>query len=82
MHRRYQHLNIPIEIVRTVVAIAETGSLSKAGERLGLSQPAVSSQVKRLQNLIGGAFFELLGADQKNRPTLAFSGCYNFLILS
>ena len=57
MHRRYQHLNIPIEIVRTVVAIAETGSLSKAGERLGLSQPAVSSQVKRLQNLIGGALF-------------------------
>ena len=57
MHRRYQHLNIPIEIVRTVVAIAETGSLSKAGERLGLSQPAVSSQVKRLQSLIGGALF-------------------------
>ena len=43
--------------VRTVVAIAETGSLSKAGERLGLSQPAISSQVKRLQNQIGGALF-------------------------
>ena len=57
MHRRYQHLNLPIEIVRTVVAIAETGSLSKAGERLGLSQPAISSQVKRLQNLIGGVLF-------------------------
>lgn len=57
MHRRHQHLNIPIEIVRTVVAIAETGSLSKAGERLGLSQPAISSQVKRLQNLVGGALF-------------------------
>ena len=34
MHRRHQHLNIPIEIVRTVVAISETGSLSKAGDRL------------------------------------------------
>jgi DNA-binding transcriptional LysR family regulator len=57
MHRRHQYLNIPIEIVRTVVAISETGSLSKAGERLGLSQPAVSSQVKRLQSLVGGALF-------------------------
>jgi len=57
MHRRHQHLNVPIEIVRTVVAISETGSLSKAGERLGLSQPAISSQVRRLQNLLGGALF-------------------------
>src|ERR1700760_5130201 len=57
MHRRHQHLNIPIEIVRTVVAISETGSLSKAGERLGLSQPAVSSQINRLQSLVGGSLF-------------------------
>src|ERR1700755_703036 len=57
MYKRYQHINIPIEIVRTVVAISETGSLSKAGERLGLSQPAISSQVKRLQNLVGGSLF-------------------------
>lgn len=35
MHKR--HLNIPIEIVRTVVAISETGSLTKAAEQLGLS---------------------------------------------
>ena len=57
MHRRHQHLNIPIEIVRTVVAISETGSLSKACDRLGLSQPAISSQIKRLQSLVGGALF-------------------------
>jgi len=57
MYRRHQHINIPIEIVRTVVAISETGSLSKAGERLGLSQPAISPQIKRLQNLVGGALF-------------------------
>jgi DNA-binding transcriptional LysR family regulator len=57
MYRRHQHVNIPIEIVRTVVAISETGSLSKAAERLGLSQPAISSQVKRLQNLVGGSLF-------------------------
>src|SRR6202789_4670865 len=57
MHRRHQHLNIPIEIVRTVVAVSETGSLSKAGERLGRSQAAVSSQIKHIQNLVGGPLF-------------------------
>lgn len=55
MHRR--HLNIPIEIVRTVVAISETGSLTKAAEQLGLSQPAVSAQIKRLEHLVGGSLF-------------------------
>jgi DNA-binding transcriptional LysR family regulator len=58
MHRRHQNLNIPIEIVRTVVAISETGSLTKAGGKLGLSQPAVTAQIKRIQSLIGGEIFE------------------------
>ena len=58
MPRRYQPLNIPIEIVRTVVAISETGSLTKAAGKLGLSQPAVSSQIKRIQTMVGGALFE------------------------
>ena len=47
--------NIPIEIIRSFVVVADTGSLSKAGDRLGLSQPAISAQMKRLQVLIGGA---------------------------
>jgi DNA-binding transcriptional LysR family regulator len=57
VHRRHDHLNVPIEIVRTVVAISETGSMSKAGEQLGLSQPAVSAQMKRIQILLGGELF-------------------------
>jgi DNA-binding transcriptional LysR family regulator len=58
MHRRYQHINIPTEIIRTLVAISEFGSFSKVGEKLGLSQPAISAQVKRLQMLVGGNVFE------------------------
>jgi DNA-binding transcriptional LysR family regulator len=57
MQRQHRHLNVPVEIVRTVVTIAEIGSLSKAGKRLGLSQPAISAQVKRIQNLLGGELF-------------------------
>src|ERR1700744_2766190 len=58
MHWRYQSNNIPTEIVRTVVAISELGSFSKAGAKLGLSQPAISAQMKRLQMLVGGDVFE------------------------
>ena len=54
---RQQIQNLPMEAIRTVVAIAETGSMSKAAERLNLSQPAISAQIKRLQGLIGGELF-------------------------
>lgn len=54
---RQQIQNIPMEIMRTVVAIAETGSMSKAADKLNLSQPAISAQVKRLQGLVGGELF-------------------------
>ncbi|MCG6204249.1 LysR family transcriptional regulator [Rhodopseudomonas sp. HC1] len=49
--------NIPIDVVRTVVAIAETGSLSKAAARLNLTQPAISAQIRRLQGIVGGELF-------------------------
>lgn len=59
MHRRGYSSNIPIDLIRTIVAVSETGSLTKAGDQLGLSQPAVSSQIKRIQALVGGPLFTL-----------------------
>lgn len=58
MLRRQQYINIPTEIVRAVACIVEYGSFTKAAERLGLTQPAISAQIKRLQNLVGGTVFE------------------------
>lgn len=58
MHRRHQQINIPTEVVRTLVAIADAGSFSKAADALSLSQPAISAQIKRLQLLIGGSVFQ------------------------
>lgn len=43
---------------RTVVAIAETGSISKAGKRLSLSQPALSHQMKSLEDYLGVELFQ------------------------
>jgi DNA-binding transcriptional LysR family regulator len=62
MHRRYEGINVPIEIVRTLVAITDLGSYTKAGGKLGLTQPAISAQVKRAQAVVGGSIFERNGA--------------------
>jgi DNA-binding transcriptional LysR family regulator len=58
MHRRYQHLSIPTEIMRSVVGISEAGSITKAAKMLGLSQPAISSQIKRIEHAVGGSIFQ------------------------
>ena len=58
MPGRSQHATIPIEILRTVALVCDLGSFGKAGERLGLSQPAISAQMKRLQTLVGGPVFD------------------------
>jgi DNA-binding transcriptional LysR family regulator len=57
MQRRHERLNIPIELLRSFVAIQECGSFTKAAELLHLTQPAISAQVKRLQHLVGGEVF-------------------------
>ena len=44
--------------LRSVVAIAETGSISKAGKRLNLSQPALSHQMKALEEYLGVELFQ------------------------
>jgi DNA-binding transcriptional LysR family regulator len=58
MHERYRNTNIPIELLRTLVAIAETKSFTKTAAKLELSQPAISAQVRRLQAIVGGSLFE------------------------
>jgi DNA-binding transcriptional LysR family regulator len=75
MHRRYEHANIPIEIIRTFVCVVENGSFSKAGRILRLSQPAITSQMKRLQTMVGGAAFDRArgGATLTQRGALALS---------
>jgi DNA-binding transcriptional LysR family regulator len=53
--------NIPTDLLRTLVTIVDLGSFTKAAASLGLTQPAVSSQIKRLQFLLGGDLFDRSG---------------------
>jgi DNA-binding transcriptional LysR family regulator len=46
------------ERLRAFVAVAESGNFTRAAERLHLTQPAVSMQVRRLEESIGRSLFE------------------------
>ena len=65
MHHRYDKSNIPIELLRTLVAISDSGSFTKAADALGLSQSAVSLQIKRLERLVAGELFRKAGSGHR-----------------
>ena len=50
--------NIPTDLLRTLVAVVDLRSFTKAAAKLGGTQPAVSAQIKRLQFLLGGDLFD------------------------
>jgi len=50
--------NIPTELLRTLIAVVDHKSFTKAAHALGVTQPAVSAQIKRLQALLGSEIFD------------------------
>lgn len=55
--------------LQVFLAVFEQHGFSKAGELLGLTQPAVSSQIRQLEEALGQPLFEYIG--RKLYPTLA-----------
>ena len=49
---------IPIDILRAFVAVVEARGFTRAGEELGRTQPTISLQVKRLEELIEAPLFK------------------------
>ncbi|GAB2519021.1 LysR family transcriptional regulator [Microbulbifer agarilyticus] len=47
------HKNMPMEWLRTLVTVVDSGGFSQAGELLSRTQPAISRQVKELEERIG-----------------------------
>src|SRR5262245_39360577 len=56
---------IPSNLYRTVVAIDHHGSITNAARVLRLSQAAVSSQVRPLEQILGGPVFDRSGSGVK-----------------
>ena len=54
-------VTIPIDLLRSFVAIADTGSFTTAAQRVFRTQSAVSQQMKKLEQSVGKALFERNG---------------------
>ncbi|MFP3987790.1 LysR family transcriptional regulator [Streptomyces sp. E11-3] len=51
-------MDLELRHLKTIRAIADAGSLTKAATALGLAQPALSTQLKRIERILGGELFE------------------------
>jgi len=59
-------MDFKLSSLRFYVAVAETGNISDAADRVGRSPSAVSMVLKQLEEMVGGALFE---SDRKNHLT-------------
>ncbi len=60
--------NLPTDLLRAFVAVAELRGFTAAAELLGRSQPAVSLQIKRLEQLLGRSLLLRLGHSLQLTP--------------
>ena len=55
---------LSLDNLRTLVTIVDMGGFAKAGEVLGRSQPAISLQIKKLEEQLSKRLFEKVGQRQ------------------
>ena len=53
--------NLQTDLLRTFVSIVDLGSFTRAGAALGRTQPAISLQMRRLEDLVGHPLLRLEG---------------------
>ena len=75
-------LNMQTDLLRTFATVADLRSFTRAGEALGRSQPAVSLQVKRLEEVIQASLFERDTAPLRLSPAGELLATYARQILS
>lgn len=52
-----------LQSLEAFLAVADLGSFSRAGERLFITQPAVSKRIANLENQLGAKLFDRIGRD-------------------
>jgi DNA-binding transcriptional LysR family regulator len=53
--------NIPTDLLRTFVTVVDLGGFTRAGEALGRTQPAISLQIRRLEELLDAKLIHSAG---------------------
>ena len=61
--------NLPIDCLRSFVTVVEVHGFTQAGQILGRTQPAISLQIKKLEDLVGAQLFVRGGAQLDLTPT-------------
>ena len=51
-------MRFDIDLLKTFIAVADTGSVKLASDRVARSSAAVSMQMKKLEQLVGGPIFQ------------------------
>ena len=64
--------DLPIDVLRTFVTIVDKGGFTQAAKVLGLTQPTISLQLKKLEQMVGAIVIER-GTRQQN---LTAEGAY------
>ncbi|MEP6243003.1 MAG: LysR family transcriptional regulator, partial [Lentilitoribacter sp.] len=53
--------NLDSDLLRTFLAVAQTGSVTAGADKIARSQSATSIQIKRLEDILGRTVFERHG---------------------
>ena len=53
--------NLPMDVLRSFLTIADLGGVTLAADTLGRSQPAISLQLKKLEEQLGSRLFDRRG---------------------
>lgn len=53
--------NLPMDVLRSFVTVAEIRGFTQAADLIGRSQPAISLQIKRLEEMVGAPLFKRSG---------------------
>ena len=61
--------NLPIDCLRSFVTVNEVGGFTQAGQILGRTQPAISLQIKKLEERVGAQLIVRGGAKLELTPT-------------
>jgi DNA-binding transcriptional LysR family regulator len=61
-------LSLDIRMLRSLISVADTGSVTETARRLGRSQPAISLQIQRLEDITGKALFHHEGRRMQLTP--------------
>ncbi len=51
-------MNVTLRRLEVFVAVTDTGSFSRAANRLNIAQPSVSAHIRGLEREVGGAVFD------------------------